>query len=430
MHQGDGADETRRFQGSGSGTDATRRLAGPDATRRMADPGGLGGSSGPVLGGRYRLEGELGAGGMAEVHRGIDLRLNRPVAVKVFRPGADRDGGQRFQQEARTLADLSHPGLVAVLDFGVEQHRAYLVMELVDGWTLREWLGRQRLPVDQAARIGSGLADALASIHEQGVVHGDVTPSHVLFGRDGRALLADFGIIQLAGAAGLTAGGAPLGTVSYLAPEQVQGGQAGFPADVYALGLVVLEAVTGRLEYPGDSREAAAERLSTPPAVPDELPAPLRSALLAMIRTDPTRRPTAAQAAEMLADARADDAGREQPRRSRAPRNVAIALGAVALVAVLVGLVLAGDDEPGVAQPGATPTAIEEPAAGDAPGQDPAGEDPGGDAGEDSPGFPDPPRFDAPELPELPDVPEMPESSREDLESGWERFKNWVSSWF
>ena len=472
MQHGDGPDETRRFPepgrharpdetrrvGGSGGPDETRRLGGPDVTRRMGGPGGpdatrrLGGPGepgpgGPVLGGRYRLEGLLGAGGMADVHRATDLRLNRPVAVKIFRPGTDPDGEQRFHEEAQVLANLNHPGLVSVHDFGVEQHRAYLVMELVDGPTLREVLDQQRLPIGEVARVGTDLADVLAYVHEQGVVHRDLKPSNVLLGRDGRVRLADFGVSRLVGATGLTSADTAVGTPSYMAPEQVQGDRVGPPADVYALGLVLLEAVTGRIEYPGGSWEAAAARLSTPPSVPDGLPGQLRRALLAMTTTDPTGRPTAAQAAEMLADPGTGDVVDEglgdEPRRSKAGRNVAIVLGLVALIAVIAAVALAGgDDPPEVAQPSAPATATEEP-AGDPVREDPAAENPAENPGAEGggvsdPGIPSPPSFDAPDLPDLPDLPDAPDlpdtpeipESVQDARSAWERFTNWVSSWF
>lgn len=267
MDHGAGPDETRRF----GGPEHTRRLGGEggsDETRRF----GASAPGGPILGGRYRLEGLLGSGGMADVHRATDLRLNRPVAVKIFRPGTDADGEQRFHAEAQMLANLNHPGLVAVHDSGVDRDRVYLVMELVDGQSLRDVLNRQRLPLDEVVRIGTDVADVLTYVHEQGVVHRDVKPSNVLLAADGRVRLADFGISRLAGATGMTAADTRLGTVAYMAPEQVRGEHIGPPADVYALGLVLLEAVTREVEYPGESWDAAAARLSTPPAVPQDLP--------------------------------------------------------------------------------------------------------------------------------------------------------------
>ncbi len=418
----------------------------PEATRRLEEPGSPGGQ---VLGGRYRLERLLGAGGMADVHRATDLRLNRPVAVKIFRPGTDPDGEQRFHEEAQVLANLNHPGLVSVHDFGVERHHAYLVMELVTGSTLREVLDQQRLPLDEVARIGTDLADVLAYVHDQGVVHRDVKPSNVLLGRDGRVRLADFGVSRLVGATGLTSADAAVGTASYLAPEQVQGDPVGPPADVYALGLVLLEAITGRVEYPGESWEAAAERLSRPPSVPRNLPDPLRRALLAMIETDPTRRPTAAQAAEMLADIRTGDVADERVEHARRPktgRNVAIVLGVVALLAVIaaIAIALAGnDDTPTVAEPSTPPTATENPTGG--PTGEPTAENPGSEGGGDGgPGFPSPPTFNAPDLPDLPDLtaPNLPDApdvpkSVEEVRSAWERFADawgrftaWVSNLF
>ncbi|WP_214367249.1 serine/threonine-protein kinase [Pseudonocardia sp. H11422] len=411
--------------------------AGPEPTRVLGGPHAPGG---PVLGGRYRLTGLLGTGGMADVHRAVDLRLDRPVAVKVFRPGTDPD--QRFHEEARTLANLNHPGLIAVHDFGVEQHRAYLVMELVEGPTLRALLDREHLSPAEVARIGSDIATVLAHVHSQGVVHRDVTPSNVLLDHGRRVRLSDFGISRLADASGLTSADVAVGTVPYMAPEQVQGDQVGPPADIYALGLVLLEAVTGHREYPGDSWEAAAQRLSRPPAVPTDLPDPLRRALLTMTDTDPARRPTARQAADMLAAvATGDDdvyIADDEPPGSTAKRYLAIALVLVALLIALVVATLAGgEDTPETAQPNAPATTTEDagndPATGGS-AADPTAEDPGAGAGEESgPAFPDPPNFDTsdlPDIPDLPDVPEVPESVREDARGLWGQFTDWFSSVF
>jgi serine/threonine protein kinase len=454
VQRGDEPDETRRL-GAPEGTEPTRRIDGParpDTTRRLDGPPAPGG---PVLGGRYRLDGMLGSGGMADVHRATDLRLNRPVAVKVFRPSTDPDGEQRFHDEAQILANLSHPGLVAVHDFGVEQHRAYLVMELVEGPTLREVLDRERLPVEEVARIGIEVAQVLAYVHAQGVVHRDVKPSNILLGRDGRVRLADFGISRLVDSTGLTAVDAAVGTVSYMAPEHVQGDHVGPPADVYALGLVLLEALTGRPEYPGGSWGAAAERLERPPRVPTGLPARMRDALRAMTETDPAARPTARQVAGMLADATAGAVPVEEPP-SRTGRTLAIALGLLALLAVLAVAALTSSGEPSeVVQPDTPVTATEdpedsaaEPTDENAPDGTPAetAPDDGGDVGGDgefevpelpsfeAPDVPDVPDLpnvsDLPDLPDLPDAPEIPDSVQDDVRTLWARFTDWLSNWF
>ncbi|MBW0105436.1 serine/threonine-protein kinase, partial [Pseudonocardia sp. KRD291] len=262
------------------------RAAHPDATRMLPQPVG-----GPeLLGGRYRLEGLIGQGGMADVHRATDTRLNRPVAVKIFGPGNDPTADARFQQEAQVMANLHHPGLVAVHDFAVEPHRAYLVMELVDGPTLREVIEAERLPADDIRRFGLEVAQTLAYVHSQGVTHRDVKPSNILIDGNGRARLADFGVASLLGGDGHTAVGEIVGTPAYLAPEQVRGRDVGPPADVYALGLVLLEAWTGRREYQGEGIEGAGERLTRSPVVPRDVPEPLRGAVAAMTATDPARR--------------------------------------------------------------------------------------------------------------------------------------------
>ncbi|NMI01903.1 serine/threonine protein kinase [Pseudonocardia sp. K10HN5] len=388
----------------------------------------------PVLDGRYRLTGLLGTGGMADVHRAVDLRLNRPVAVKIFRPGTDPAGEQRFHDEAQTLANLNHPGLIPVHDFGIEHHRAYLVMELVEGPTLRAQLDRERLPLGEVARIGSGIANVLAYVHTQGVVHRDVKPSNVLLDHGRRVRLADFGISRLAGATGLTSADVAVGTAPYMAPEQVRGEHVGPPADIYALGLVLLEAITGHREYPGESWEAAAGRLSRPPAVPGDVPGPLRRALLAMTDPDPARRPTARQAAQMLAAAATGDTGAdaadEEPPGSTTKRYLAIALGLVALLAALVvAALVGGKDASTQAQPSAPATAAADP-----------GTRGGGDSG---PRFPGPPSFspphfsppsfgasDLPHVPNLPSVPKVPESVGQDARSLWQQFSDWLSSVF
>ncbi|CAM01398.1 protein kinase-like protein [Saccharopolyspora erythraea NRRL 2338] len=254
-----------------------------------------------VLGGRYRLGACLGGGGMADVYRAMDTRLERLVAVKVFRSGTDETGRSRFEEEARLLAGLSHPGLVPVFDYSAGGDELYLVMQLVEGQTLADILESGPLPPAQVADLGHRLADVLAYVHANGIVHRDVKPSNVLVARDGRVYLADFGISRLIDAVGrMTSSGAIMGTATYMAPEQVRGTGVGHAVDVYALGLVLLECVTGRTEYPGAGPESALARLTRSPFVPDSLPEPLRGILRAMTATAPHERPSAERCADLL----------------------------------------------------------------------------------------------------------------------------------
>ncbi|WP_225978562.1 serine/threonine-protein kinase [Gandjariella thermophila] len=256
-----------------------------------------------MLGGRYRLGAPLGAGGMAVVHRGLDTRLQRVVAIKVFRTDADGAGQRRFDEEARLLASLEHPGLVTVFDAGMQDGCAYLVMQLINGHTLREEIAHGPLPAVRVALLGARIADTLTHVHSRDVVHRDVKPSNILLDADGRPYLADFGISLLAGGNRLTSSNKLIGTVGYLAPEQVRGQTIGPAADVYALGLVLLECLTGRPEYVGGDVEAAVARLSRPPHVPDTVPEALGRLLRAMTDGRPELRPDAAGCAEALATA-------------------------------------------------------------------------------------------------------------------------------
>jgi eukaryotic-like serine/threonine-protein kinase len=258
-----------------------------------------------LLADRYQLGEVIGRGGMAEVHRAMDLKLGRPVAVKMLLDGSgDETDRARFIAEARTLAMLSHSGLVTVLDAGFgtstdpdvpggSGDRAFLVMELVDGPTLGQLMSNGPLPLDVIGGIAAQVAEALAYVHGRGVVHRDVKPGNVLMGTDDLVKLADFGIARLVERRTRhTASGIAIGTAAYVAPEQVNGDEVGSPADVYALGLVILEAVTGRREYDGPPAEAALARLARPPVIPS-LPSGWPRLLTAMTALDPDDRPHA-----------------------------------------------------------------------------------------------------------------------------------------
>lgn len=254
-----------------------------------------------VLSGRYRLGARIGSGGMADVYEGVDTRLRRPVAVKVFRPGTDPQTEDRLTAEAVLLASLQHPGLVTVYDAGRHDDRTYLVMQLIKGPTLRSLLACGALPERRVVDVGAALARVLSYVHRAGVVHRDIKPSNILLDAAGAPHLADFGIARLADATRHTAPDVLIGTAAYLAPEQVEGRRIGPAADVYALGLVLLECLKGELEYQGTPLEATVARLHRPPQVPTWLPSELAALLRAMTAQDPEARPDAEQCAQALA---------------------------------------------------------------------------------------------------------------------------------
>jgi len=219
-----------------------------------------------MIGGRYRLDVLVGRGGTAEVWAATDTSLSRTVALKLV-TGAHDESAARAADEARTLAALNHPNLVQVFDAGTDgAGRPWVVMEYVDGDTLGDAMRKGPLPVATITDIGIAVSDALAYVHSTGLVHRDVKPGNILLGRTPK--LTDFGIARLVDAAKVTSTGLMVGTAAYLAPEQVQGRTVGPAADVYALGLVLLETLTGIREYDGPPVEAAMARLSRPPSVP------------------------------------------------------------------------------------------------------------------------------------------------------------------
>ncbi|GGS30190.1 MULTISPECIES: serine/threonine-protein kinase [Actinokineospora] len=253
-----------------------------------------------LFAGRYRLGEVLGSGGAARVYRAWDTRLARPVAVKTFRRTPDEVDILRFDNEVRTMAALSHPALVEVYDTGVAG-RPYVVLQLIEGRTLRDRIAEGPLPVAEIRRLGVRLAEALAYVHSEGVIHRDVKPSNILLDADGLPYLADFGVARLTGAERITASNQMVGTAAYLAPEQVRGTEVDSRADIYALGLVLLECHTGVPEYQGTDVESAVARLHRPPVVPQDLPTDLVHLLARMTALSPHRRPSAQECASVLA---------------------------------------------------------------------------------------------------------------------------------
>jgi serine/threonine-protein kinase len=219
--------------------------------------------SGGTLGGRYRVEGELGRGGMARVYRGTDLVLGRPVAVKVLSSQYAQDGAfvSRFRREAQAAARLNHPNLVQVFDTGSDDGVHYIVMEYVDAKTVADYLaGGGRIMPDRAIELAESVCDALAVAHAQGVIHRDVKPANIMVTRDGQVKVTDFGIARVTTNETVEQTAAVLGTASYLSPEQAQGGAIDQRSDLYSLGCVLYEMLTGRPPFIADSPVAVASK--------------------------------------------------------------------------------------------------------------------------------------------------------------------------
>ena len=248
-----------------------------------------------LIGGRYEIEQLLGHGGMATVHRARDTQLDRQVAVKLMRPDLADDPvfGARFVTEARSAASISHPNVVTVLDFGTEGPGPYIVMELVDGGDLAALLHRKgRLTAPRAASIGAQVASALAAAHARGIVHRDVKPGNILLTTDGDARVADFGIARATGEQSLTATGTSLGSVDYFSPEQARGEPAEAASDIYALGVVLYEMLTGARPFTGEGPYAVAvARLDAPPPDPRAVRPRIPKALSAIVQRAMAPRP-------------------------------------------------------------------------------------------------------------------------------------------
>jgi eukaryotic-like serine/threonine-protein kinase len=226
---------------------------------------------GQVLAGRYALGGLLGAGGMGQVYRARDRVLERTVAVKVLSPAATHDPElvARFDREARAAAALHHPNIVTVFDSGTHGDLHYLVMEYVDGQSLAGLLRQEGvLEPRRAAEVGCQVCQALAAAHAGGLVHRDITPGNVLVDQEGLVKVADFGIAKLTAATTMTGDGMLLGTAAYLAPEQAQGRPVDGRSDLYGLGCVLYELVTGAPPFAGDSPVAVAARQVTEQPIP------------------------------------------------------------------------------------------------------------------------------------------------------------------
>ncbi len=263
---------------------------------------------GQTLNDRYRVEDKIGEGGMAVTYRATDALLGRTVALKILREQYwhDAEFVERFRREAQSAASLSHPHIAAVYDIGKHGDMPYIVMELVEGPNLQEVLKRDGvLPVDRAVKIAEQVCDALAHAHAKGIIHRDIKPHNILLSDGDRVKVTDFGIARARSAETITKTHALIGTVAYISPEQAKGESATPASDLYALGVVLYEMLTGRVPFTGETPVAIAlKHVSEPPAPPSQyrpdLPAAVEQVVLKALSKDQTVRHVTAQ--ELLRD--------------------------------------------------------------------------------------------------------------------------------
>jgi serine/threonine protein kinase len=307
---------------------------------------------------------------MSEIRRGDDLLLRRPVAIKLLRDDGGPRSVARFEQEAQILARLHHPNVVTVFDTGVDGGERFIVMELVEGPTLRELLDREgRLAPERAAEIASGLASALGFAHEHDVIHRDVKPSNVLLLPDGGVKLADMGIARLLSPEALTATLSLRGTARYISPEQARGDRVDSRTDLYSLGCVLFEMLTGRTPFEGDLAALSYAHVHTPAprvrSIDPTVPAVMDELVAAMLEKDPADRPQTGDDVRTSLDAAMRHAAitqtapmeavppaptrrlpvgdRVRPRPSVWPR-VVIPLGLLAIIVLIALLASTGSD--------------------------------------------------------------------------------------
>ena len=279
---------------------------------------GPGDLTGTVLSDRYRLEEQIGSGGMGTVWRATDTLLNRSVAVKLLHPAqmAEPTARERFRTEGRITAGLSHPGIAQVYDYGEEPGRAFLIMELVVSEPLSQVLREQgRLSADQTLDFVCQAAKALAAAHTRGVVHRDIKPGNLLVTGDDQLKLTDFGIARGDMSVTLTQTGMVMGTAQYISPEQASGRPATAASDLYALGVVAYECLAGQPPFTGDSPVALAlaHTRDDPPSLPEYVPDDIDDLVFSLLEKDPEDRPSSAGEVAHLAAVIRSNAGTGPP---------------------------------------------------------------------------------------------------------------------
>lgn len=230
---------------------------------------------GTVLGNRYEIISQLGGGGMALVYKARDTLLNRPVTVKVLRSEytGDEEFVSRFRREAQAVAKLSHPNIVSVYDVGQERDTHFIVMEYIEGRNLKQIIKENiKLPINQAIEIASQICAGLQDAHEHGIVHRDIKPHNILVTDNGRVKVTDFGIAQMMSSITVTDSGTIIGSVHYFSPEQAKGGATGAKSDIYSVGVVLYEMVTGKVPFEGETPIAVAlKHIQDSPLTPGKL---------------------------------------------------------------------------------------------------------------------------------------------------------------
>ncbi len=260
------------------------------------------------LGGRYEIKTRVGGGGMAIVYSGHDLLLDRTVAIKVLRSqyGTDDDFIRRFRREAQAAAKLTHPNVVNIYDVGQEEDTHYIVMEYVEGETLKDLIKREApLTAQRAVDITIQICEALDTAHQHQIIHRDIKPHNILIGKHGAVKVTDFGIARAVTSATITQTGSVLGSVHYFSPEQAKGGLTGEKSDIYSLGVVLYEMVTGVLPFSGESPISVAlkhlqEDFSDPRSINPDLPQSVENVILRALIKDPDQRYRSAR--EMVKD--------------------------------------------------------------------------------------------------------------------------------
>lgn len=263
---------------------------------------------GNKLGGRYEILDRIGGGGMAVVYKAIDILLNRVIAVKVLRPqyAIDDDFVYRFRREAQAAASLSHPNVVSIYDVGVEGDVHYIIMEYVEGSTLKEYItSNGPLSLEEAIEFTRQIAEALDHAHHNQIIHRDIKPHNILMGSNRRVKVTDFGIARAVTSSTITHTGSVLGSVHYFSPEQARGGLTGEKSDIYSLGIVLYEMLTGKLPFSGDSPISVAlkhlqESYTEPRELNSEIPQSVENVILRSLAKDPLQR--YASARELIKD--------------------------------------------------------------------------------------------------------------------------------